>query len=405
MNTKSFFVNIAFASTFSVLAQASPIGQISEPAGKFEVPVSVSQTGPLCSTSGSKLDQYHMQWNTEFSKYHMGEDLNGKCGGSTDSGYPLRAIADGTVVYLDDIGSSKKGKQLHIRYSFPYAPALGDVQTFDTVYLHINGVNSSKVWWFGPGTGSSPKKGDVVAYLGGTGGWLPHLHWEMRWDNDPNLLTVNEYQNPLVKTHALKFRAPSLVVDDRRNELVYTVSTPGTFKVFTMSGNAPSSTAYMMRGGKRKSLKKAIEAGWISESHMLIEGGGVWNYYYDIDNVFFENGRRYAITSYVSGVSLNIPVPRNSYQSDRARLDMILSVNGNSKFSDIKTETYGSESPWSGNSAWNIHWMQFKLSDGRTTYLNQVTNRVNPLIRNTCYYDPDLKKWTDWKLVGWNNLY
>ena len=278
------------------------------------------------------------------------------------------------------------------------------MQSFDSAYAHINGV-ASGVTWSGAGTGSTVTKGQTVAYLGGTGGpWTAHLHWEAQWD-DSLSVDENPYQNPLTKSHALKYRAPALIMDDRRDEAVYTADTGGYYTIFTMSGNAPSSTAYMEYNGERKSLKEAIAAGWMEDYHLVYENGGSWYYYYDIDNNFFENGKQYAVSANVSGAVLHIPVPRNNYRYDRARLDMLHAIENDSRFSEVQVETFGAEAPWSLNSSWDIHWMRFKLSDGRTAYVNQITYRANPLIRNTAYYDPDLGQWTSWQWFDWNQLY
>ncbi len=330
--------------------------------------------------------------------YHMGEDWNGNCGGDTDAGYPLFAIADGKVSWKDDVNNSAGGYKLYIRYSFPYAHGSNGVQTWDSGYFHLNGFAS------GIGNGVTVYPGQEVAYLGGTGGWPAHLHWEGQWDSSVSL-TENSYKNPLTVSEALKYRAPSLVVDDRRDEIVYSAATGGYYTIFTMTGNATSSTAYIEWNNERKSLKKAIEAGWMDVHHLLYENGGSWYYYYDIDNNFFENGRQYAVSSNVSGSTLHIPVPRNNYQDDRARLDMIRAVENDPRFAEVNVNTYGKEAPWSVDSAWDIHWMQFKFSDGRTAYVNQLTNRSNPLMRNTAYYDPDLGQWTSWQWLDWNQLY
>ena len=413
MNLRSLAITATFVSGVVVCpVYAGPINPIAVTAGQFGPPISETQTGPQCSTPGSKFDQYHMQWNTDINpstglpinKYHIGEDWNGKCTGSADAGYPLLAISDGQVVYIDSVGSTAKGKQLHIRYSFPYSFGQNGLQTFDSVYLHISGVNPNEVTWSGPGTGSTVTRGDVVAYLGGTGGWTPHLHWEAVWDNDSSLLTANSYQNPLTKTHALRYRAPSLIVDDHRDIRQYSLANNvGSWYIITMQGNAPSSTAYVSRNGQNKSLKNAIAAGWISSEGMLFEAPDGWRYYYNVDANFFESGKRYAIRALVSGVSLNIPVPRNGFQQDRARLDMIRAIENNTAFLEVRTETYGRNPNWSTD--FEIHWMAFKLFGGGTAYVNTAVNKINPLIRYTAYQDPVTFAWSPWQQVDRNRLY
>ena len=77
-------------------------------AGVFQWPFALGQKWTCTSTTGSdqvfrqwKRDQYFMQWNPDFKKYHLAEDWNGVCGGSTDRGAPLYALADGKVVGVD----------------------------------------------------------------------------------------------------------------------------------------------------------------------------------------------------------------------------------------------------------------------------------------------------------------
>lgn len=51
-------------------------------------------------------------------RYHLAEDWNGKCGGSTDFGAVLYAIADGFVEKLDDTGVANGGWLL-IKHPLP----------------------------------------------------------------------------------------------------------------------------------------------------------------------------------------------------------------------------------------------------------------------------------------------
>lgn len=390
------------------LAHADPA-----PTGPFGPPYNENESWPQCGSSGwvpygdPDAHQYHMQYYSAVGKYHMGEDWNGQagsCDGNSDMGAPLLAIGDGQVVFLDNVGTVQgQGKRLYVRYSFPYAQANNDIMTFDIAMLHLQGMGSG-ISWSGSGTGSFVTKGQTIAYLGNSGTTWAHLHWEAQTDLTIPLGT-NPYQNPLTKTHALKYRAPFMIVDDRRDEITYATGTGGSYAFFTMTGNAPSSTAYMERNGERKSLQKAVDAGWMNISHIAYQDGGSWHYFYNIDDNFFQDGRQYAISANLSGVVLHILVPRNSYQDDRARLDMLHAVENDSRFVNVHSETFGKETSWSLYPEWDIHWMRFGLSDGRTTYANQITYRANPLIRAVCFYDPDLGQWTNWQSVGWNNLY
>ncbi len=273
--------------------------------------------------------------------------------------------------------------------------------TFDIAMLHLQGLGSG-ISWSGTGTGSKVTKGQTVAYLGKTGTTSAHLHWEAQTD-----LTIPLGTNPYYKTlaidDALKYRAPFMIVDDRRDVIGYTATVSGNWYSFTMSGNAPSSTMYIQYNGQRKSLKNAIAAGWIPAEGVLHYSDGGWRYYNDVDDNFFENGKKYAIKKLISGPVHYIPVPRNSYQEDRGRLDMIRAVENDARFVSVKTETYERDTNW--NPSWELHRMAFNLSSGGTAWVNQATNKTNRLERYTAYYDPDLGKWTSWQWVDWNQLY
>src|SRR3989344_7026174 len=100
MSTKQFLLGVALFSSVVGTAYAVP-----PVAGQFGLPYKANQTGPeVTDNCGWRRDQYHMEWNDDFGKYHMGEDWNGKCGDDTDEGAPLLAIADGEVVYVDTPG-------------------------------------------------------------------------------------------------------------------------------------------------------------------------------------------------------------------------------------------------------------------------------------------------------------
>ncbi len=332
----------------------------------------------------------------------MGEDWNGICGGNSDEGAPLLAIADGEVVFLDSVGTVPgQGKRLYIRHSFPYTYATNDVMTLDIAMLHLQNIGSG-ISWSGPGTGSTITKGQPVAYLGKTGTTSAHLHWEAQSDLTIPLGT-NPYQNPLTIARALQYRAPSLIVDDRRDSIIHTLPVDSFWYTFTMEGNAPSSTMYVEYQNQKKTLRQAITAGWIDPEGVIFESAGSWYYYLDVDANFFENGKQYGFKPLLAGVTYHILVPRNSFQGDRARLDMLHALESDSRFVNVLVDTYAYDPNW--DTVWDLHKMVFQLSDGRIAYANQATSKTNRLVRYTAYYDPDTGQWGAWKSVDWNSLY
>lgn len=99
-----------------VMVAFSGIAYAGNTAGVFRLPFDPNQHW-LCGGIGYWNDppsngQNFMNLNTVFTipKYHFVEDWNGKCGGSTDLGAVLYAIADGFVEAVDDIsGTDSKG--------------------------------------------------------------------------------------------------------------------------------------------------------------------------------------------------------------------------------------------------------------------------------------------------------
>ncbi len=377
---------------FSGLVVADPV-----PTGFFSPPFNEKQTGPNCVVSGYFYrSQYHMEFYSDENKYHMGEDWNGNCGSNTDEGYPLFALADGEVKFVDDSGIVGQGKRLYIRYAFPYSYASAGVMMFDSVMLHLQKM--------GTGITEDVKvfKGQTVAYLGKTGTGLAHLHWEVQTDLSIPKGT-NPYNTVLTIKDALKYRSPSLIIDDRRDVSSYAAK-PTAWSMYTMARSAPSSTMYLYLNGVRKSLKNAIASGWISANNIIHERDGRWYYYSDVDLNFFEKGKTYGFLTKIPGPTYYLPTPRNSLPEDRARLDMINAVKGDTRFISIQTESFKID-PSATLTGYDVYIMTFGLSSGEETSVRQVTNKANPLIRFTSVLDPDTNNWTNFKAVGWNKLY
>lgn len=372
-------------------------------AGTFQLPFDPKQKWQACSSIGYKQppDLYFMQLNSGKGRYHAAEDWNGVCGGSTDLGAPLFAIADGVVQNLEDSWSTSDsfGKLLLIRHTLP------DGTQRDVLYEHILDIANN------PRTGAKFKKedavrkGELIAHLGdGNGQYASaaHLHFEMRRDTSVGLKEP-PYSNPLTTANALRYASPSLFIDDR--SYPYEHALPGSSWTFIpWYFNAPSSTAFVEYNGERYSLQRAVNAGLIYR-YVYVQVNGSWYYYPDITRVFFGAGNTYALWSFVSGAKLILFVPGDHFRADRARQDMVRSASRDSRFIDIKTETYGEYLGWAQD--WELRYMAFSYSSaGRsgTIYFNQITLKSNPLVRYTSFYDPDARQWTAWTPVDWNML-
>ena len=235
-----FMVTVLTMMWFSGIAYAG------NTAGVFQLPFNPNQTTwyqTSCSSMGftniTPSGQIFMELNTGFNKYHMAEDWNGKCGGSTDLYAPLFASADGTVQNLDDKTDCRDqiGKILIIRYTLP------DGTYRDHVYDHIQSILVR--------VGDRVTKGQQVATLGDGNGCYTgatHLHEEMRRENSGFTRAQNPYYNPLPLPTAMKYTSPSLFIDDRRYPFTQSLAN----SVWTYIGwyaNAPSSTAFVEYNG------------------------------------------------------------------------------------------------------------------------------------------------------------
>lgn len=105
-------------------------------------------------------------------KFHAGMDFAGAVG------TPIHATGDGKVISVET--ERGYGKCIIIDHGFSYK----------TLYGHLDSYNVKK--------GQTVKRGDVIAYLGNTGGLStgPHLHYEVRKNNIP-MNPINYYFNDL----------------------------------------------------------------------------------------------------------------------------------------------------------------------------------------------------------------
>jgi hypothetical protein len=379
----------------------SSAGTFPEPTGPAGLPFNENQTGPLCSTSGwstsSSSHQYHMEYNSSIGKFHMGEDWNGKCGGDTDEGYPLLAIADGEAVSVKDESVEGQGKRLYLRHAFPYSQNPAGVMVVESAMLHLQKMGAGIV------DGAKVKKGQTVAYLGKTGTASAHLHWEMRYDlSTEKPLGTNPYNSALTIDMAIKYLPPSLVVDDRRYYQTWSANN-STWTYYKPFLNSPSSLAYVKKDGEVKSLRHAIEAGWITSRNIQFKKSDGWYYYPNsVDSHFFEAGKDYRVMSTLSGVTYYLPIPNNKFQPDRARVDMINAVRYDDRFVSFDTVSHEIVDDWHPD--WILHKMTFTLDSGEETLVAQITNKANPLKRQTNFIDPDTGAWSGFKSINWNKL-
>ena len=369
-------------------------------AGVFRLPYDSYQQWPspcASSTMGWKVDQIFMEKSS--LGYHLAEDWNGKCGGDTDKGAPLYAIADGFVEDAnmgDGPTSGDSGGWLLIRHPLP------DRISRWILYEHVLDILVSK--------GSQVSFGQLVAHLGnGNGRWQSHLHFEMRrtlftMQGNPTLdLKTNPYYNPLPVAAAMLYSSPSLFIDDRSSAVVQNLP-QGQWAKFLQSANAPGSTAFVEYSDDRFSLSRAASLGLIYGTVYFQKSDGSMWYYPNITDVFFESGNIYWVYSFYGGTRLNTLAPGHNFKEDRAKIDMIRSATANANFRSVKPETF---TPYADDGTFSYSYMAFTYNNGsgdQTIYFNQATYKLNPLVRFTTYFDPATGSWTPWTQVNWNTL-
>ena len=112
-------------------------------------------------------------WNSDYLKYHLGEDWNAESGGNTDCGLPVYAVANGTIVYANI--ATGWGRVLIVRHTLP------DGSQVESLYGHL--ASFAK-------TSGDVVRGDQIGTIGdgSEGGttYSCHLHLEIRTAVCPN---------------------------------------------------------------------------------------------------------------------------------------------------------------------------------------------------------------------------
>lgn len=102
-------------------------------------------------------------------RLHLGEDWNGKGGGNTDLGDPVYTVANGLVVYADDICCGW-GNTIRVIHFLPYHT---EYKYVETIYSHLHNIHVE--------VGDLITRGDQIGSIGNAKGrYSAHLHFEMR---------------------------------------------------------------------------------------------------------------------------------------------------------------------------------------------------------------------------------
>ncbi|WP_251620047.1 M23 family metallopeptidase [Odoribacter lunatus] len=138
--------------------------------GSIPAIIPLSLKNPRNRVSSSFGYRMHPFYKTV--KFHAGMDFAGAVG------TPIHATGNGKVILVSTLKGY--GKCVMIDHGFSY----------QTLYGHLDSYNVK--------VGQTVKRGDVIAYLGNTGGFStgPHLHYEVRKNKVP-MNPINYYFNDL----------------------------------------------------------------------------------------------------------------------------------------------------------------------------------------------------------------
>ncbi len=113
--------------------------------------------------------QNYFNAQTFGENFHLGEDWNGKGGGNTDLGDPVFSVANGLVVFTEDVCCGW-GNTVRIIHKLPDH---SEFKYIESLYTHLHYISVKN--------GAFVKRGEQIGAIGTAHGrYLAHLHFEMR---------------------------------------------------------------------------------------------------------------------------------------------------------------------------------------------------------------------------------
>lgn len=87
---------------------------------------------------------------------------------------------------------------------------------------------------------------------------------------------------------------------------------------------------------------------------------------------------------------------RSPFNLDQqTKQDMLNHAASDSRFGAVIPGTFGKDLNWTPS--WELRWMDFNFTRGRTVRIWHATGRSNSSVRYTNFLDPDTGSWTGWK--------
>lgn len=341
-------------------------------------PVATSFVPPVQPASGYYNANLFLQL-TPGRGYHMGEDLNGNKGGSTDFGDPVYPSAVGKVVTVyNPSGPDSWGPTVCVEHLLPNGKKIY------TIYAHLSKILVK--------LGQIVYPYQILGNIGDANGYYKkaaHLHsgysW-MRWTP-----TSPGYYKTLTVAVAQKYLDPSLFIDDRDGWSVNFDANPGSSFISSnidleISNYSPVSLSYATMKGKTISLAQAITAGWIDPTvHIWDTSDNSWAPKSLSDFVFAPN--QVFAMKFFKRCRVTIVSPGHNFQSSRARQDMIKAA-ARKGLTRVKLETF-TDLGNDGTLAFDLRSLCF--DNGSNTSVScaiQATGHDNPLLRYVVWFDP-----------------
>lgn len=316
--------------------------------------------------------------------FHLGADVNGIGGGSSDLGDPVYSTANGKVVLAQDLGGGW-GKTVIIRHT----TANGLV--VNSMYAHLLAIRV--------GVDQVVCRGYQIAQIGdGNGRYKDkaHLHFEVRVDPSMETKAGSGYVQGLVPSELAtiyKYADPSMFVSNGFLSKLFTF-TPGWNLISHPFNSAISlNIARVHNGTQNKSVADAASAGWIYQT--LYEWvNGTWRAH-DVTNTSFpvEPGRDYYVYSFVDGGAITLfglMGPRDQ----QAQTDIQSRASKDSRFLSMRPESFKKDLAW--DTSWELRWMTFNFSAGRLVTMWQATHKTDSNNRWVLFMDPDFNNWDGW---------
>ena len=128
----------------------------------------------------------------------------------------------------------------------------------------------------------------------------------------------------MTAANAARYISPSLLLQTRANGINHTIPATGGIKTFSVDLRAPGGFASVSKGSDRRSINRAVEAGWIKYG-LLVSQSTNWGYWSDSNRLVMRPGVQYGIWPLVSGLELRIAYPNDTQRSmeDLARFDLV----------------------------------------------------------------------------------